>query len=114
MDDFFIVSSGKIFTNNKYDNSHIIDIANTGLDGTCVIMRLSNYSHKSPQEVFDLFANDEGGFVKTTIPLKNIFETSPVSRSQAKRVCNRLEKFQEVVLEDITKMYYHVMHSNQN
>ena len=99
MDDFFIVSSGKIFTNNKYDNSRIIDIANTNLDGTCVIMQLSNYSHKSPQEVFDLFANEEGGFVKTTIPMKNIFESSPVSRSQAKRVCNRLEKFQEVVLD---------------
>lgn len=99
MDNFFIVSSGKIFTNNKYDNSRTINLANSNMKGTCVIMSLSNFTHKTPQEVFDLYANDDGGFVKTKIPMKNIFDTSPVSRSQAKRVCNRLEKFQEVVLD---------------
>ena len=31
--------------------------------------------------------------------MKNIFDSSPVSRSQAKRVCNRLEKFKEVALD---------------
>ena len=31
--------------------------------------------------------------------MKNIFDSSPVSRSQAKRVCNRLENFKEVVLD---------------
>lgn len=99
MDDFFIVSSGKIFTNNKYDNSKIIDIAASNVKGTCVIMSLSNFTHKNPQEVFDLYANEDGGFIKTKIPMKNIFDTSPVSRSQAKRVCNRLEKFKEVVID---------------
>ncbi len=99
MDDFFIVSSGKIFTNNKYDNSRIINIAESNIEGTCVIMSLSNFSHKNPQDVFDLYANVEGGFIKTRIPMKNIFDSSPVSRSQAKRVCNRLEKFKEVLLD---------------
>ena len=99
MDDFFIVSSGKIFTNNKYDNSKIISIASEHIKGTCVIMSLSNYTHKKPHEVFDLYANVDGGFIKTKIPMKNIFDTSPVSRSQAKRVCNRLEKFKEVVID---------------
>lgn len=99
MDDFFIVSSGKIFTNNKYDNSRIISIAAENVKGTCVIMSLSNFTHKNPQEVFDLYANVDGGFIKTKIPMKNIFDTSPVSRSQAKRVCNRLEKFKEVVID---------------
>lgn len=99
MDDFFIVSSGKIFTYNKYDNSRIISIAVENVKGTCVIMSLSNFSHKNPQEVFDLYANVDGGFIRTKIPMKNIFDTSPVSRSQAKRVCNRLEKFKEVVID---------------
>ena len=99
MDDFFIVSSGKIFTNNKYDNSKIISIAAENIKGTCVIMSLSNFTHKNPQEVFDLYANVDGGFIKTKIPMKNIFDTSPVSRSQAKRVCNRLEKFKEVIID---------------
>lgn len=99
MDDFFIVSSGKIFTNNRYDNSRVFDIAAADVGGTCVIMSLSNFTHKNPQEVFDLYANVDGGFVKTKIPLKNIFDTSPVSRSQAKRICNRLERFKEVILD---------------
>ncbi len=99
MDDFFIVSSGKIFTNNKFDNSRIMNIASKNIKGTCVIMSLSNFTHKRPQEIFDLYANVDGGFTRTKIPMKNIFDTSPVSRSQAKRVCNRLEKFQEVVID---------------
>lgn len=99
MDNFFIISSGKIFTSNKYDNDRIIDIANENTKGTCVVMTLSNHTHKKPGEVFDLYANVDGGFMKTRIPLKNIFDSSPVSRSQAKRVCNRLEKFKEVVLD---------------
>ena len=99
MDDFFIVSSGKIFTNNKYGNSKIIKLADENIIGTGVYMSLSNFSHRNPQEVFDLYANIDGGFIKTKIPLKNIFDTSPVSRSQAKRVCNRLDKFKEIVID---------------
>ncbi len=99
MDDFFIVSSGKIFTTNKYDNTRIIDMASENTKGTIVLMKLSNYTNKEVKEVFDLYANVDGGFIRTRIPVKNFFETSPVSRSQAKRVCNRLEKFKEVILD---------------
>ena len=41
----------------------------------------------------------DGGFFKTRIPIKNIFEKAPVSRSQAKRICNRLDQFKEVVVD---------------
>lgn len=99
MDDFFIISSGKVFTNNKYDDSKILDFALENQKGTCVIMSLSNYTHKTAREVFDAYANVEGGFIRTKIPLKNIFDVSPVSRSQAKRVCNRLDKFKEVIVD---------------
>ncbi len=99
MDDFFIISSGKIFTNNKYDDSRILDLALENQKGTCVIMSISNFSHKTAKEVFDAYANVDGGFIKTRIPLKNIFDVSPVSRSQAKRVCNRLDKFKEVIVD---------------
>lgn len=99
MDDFYIISSGKIFSNNKYDNSKVIDLAAGNIGGTCVLMSLSNHTQKRSQEVFNLYANEDGGFIKTKIPMKNLFEVSPVSRSQAKRVCNRLEKFKEVVID---------------
>lgn len=99
MDGFFILSSGKIFTNNKFDDSRIMDIANRKIPGTCVIMSLSNFTQKQAHEVFDSFSDADGGFTRTRIPLKNIFDAAPVSRSQAKRICNRLEKFQEVELD---------------
>lgn len=99
MDSFFILSDKKIFTNNKYDNDWIIDLPSDEGKGTCVIMSLSNFSHKQSKEVFDAYSNVDGGFIKTKIPLKNIFDASPVSRSQAKRICNRLERFREVVLD---------------
>lgn len=99
MDEFFIVSDGKLFTHNKYDSSMIVDILNANIKGTCVIMKLSNYTQKKSIEVFDLYSNVDGGFTKTKLQLKNIFDTSPVSRSQAKRVHNRLDKFKEVVID---------------
>ena len=48
------------------------------------------------QELIDIlgsnFADVDGGFTKTHIPIKNIFESFPVSRSQAKRLCRRFDK----------------------
>ena len=99
MDTFFILSSKKVFTNNKYENERIFDVPSDDGKGTCVLMSLSNFSHKHSKEVFDMYSNIDGGFTRTRIPMKNIFESSPVSRSQAKRVCNRLERFKEVVLD---------------
>ncbi len=98
MDVFLISSSKKIFTTSKYNNDNIIDM-DESQSGTCVFMSLSNFSHKNANEVFDLYSNVDGGFTKTRIPLKNIFDSAPVSRSQAKRICNRLNNFKEVIID---------------
>lgn len=99
MDSFFILSDQKVFTNNKYEYSAIFDAPERPAGGTCVMMGLSNYSKKKSTDVFDLYADVDGGFTKTRIPLKNIFEAAPVSRSQAKRICYRLDGFKEVILD---------------
>lgn len=98
MDEFFIFSDQKIFAHNKYDESSLIDDFPSGC-GTVVYMSLANNSQKQIAHVFDQYSNVDGGFSKTTVLLKSIFESSPVSRSQAKRVCNRLENFAEVTLD---------------
>lgn len=97
MDSFTIISDGKIFTSSKFSNDSIFDIEN--IQGTCVFMSLSNFTHKTPKEIFDQYSDIDGGFNTTKIPLKNIFDGAPVSRSQAKRVCNRLEQFTEAILD---------------
>lgn len=105
LDRFAAVSDGKIFTHNKYyealhnleDTGEMEDWKNR--PGTTIYMELSNFSNKVLREVFDMFSDVDGGFTRTRIPVKNIYETYPVSRSQAKRLCHRFDKFQEVELD---------------
>lgn len=105
LDRFAVISDGKVFTHDKYREKfrNLKDIKgieqNKFEQGTVVYMRLSNNSKKNLREVFDMFADNDGGFTKTCIPIKNFFETYPVSRSQAKRLSNRFENFQEVELD---------------
>lgn len=105
LDKFAAISDGKIFTHDKYyemqRNLEEIEELKSWRDksGTIIFMQLSNFSNKRLKEVFDMFSDADGGFTKTRIPIKNIFETYPVSRSQAKRLCYRFEKFREVELD---------------
>ncbi|MBR3767319.1 MAG: DUF4325 domain-containing protein [Clostridia bacterium] len=99
MDSFFIISSNRIFMTDKFEDERIVAAKEKISDGTVVIMKLSNFSNKQAFEIFDDYSNDFGCFTKTRIPLKNIFTDAPVSRSQANRVCNRLDKFKEVVID---------------
>lgn len=105
LDSFAAISDGKIFSHDKYFES-IRNLKDSTVlkdwekrKGTVIFMVLSNYSNKSLREVFDTFADVNGGFTKTHIPIKNIYEVDPVSRSQAKRLCNRFDDFQEVELD---------------
>ena len=97
-DRFAIFSDGKIFTINKYDIDGLWDDPEPHV-GTAVIIELSNESNKKAAEVFNQYSQVGGSFIRTMVPLKNMFDTAPVSRSQAKRVCQRLEDFQEVILD---------------
>lgn len=105
LDTFAAISDGRIFTHDNYadvlENLGESSMAQTWKDvkGTCIYMKLSNSSQKVLKEVFDMFSDVDGGFTKTEIPLKNIYDTFPVSRSQAKRLCNRFEHFEKVFLD---------------
>jgi anti-sigma regulatory factor (Ser/Thr protein kinase) len=96
-DEFRIVSSGKVFAHKRIEDGSVQD---GGMrDGTAVYMSLSNHTRKRVRDVFDAFADVDGGFTKTIIAMRNYFDSSPVSRSQAKRLCNRLDRFKEVELD---------------
>ena len=106
MDKFLALSSGKIFSHDPH-----IDLCRDiesipGLEefkdgrGTTIVMYLENNSTRTTGEVFDMFADVDGGFVKTHIPMKNIFSGGyPVSRSQAKRLSVGFENFEEIILD---------------
>ena len=95
---FVVFSDQKVFTINKYDADDLVDIP-TDQQGTSVLIELSNTSNKTAESIFNQYAQVDGGFQMTMIPLKNMFDSAPVSRSQAKRLCQRLDKFSEVVLD---------------
>lgn len=97
-DQFVIMSDGKFFSINKYDNDVLRD-APSESRGTTVFVELSNHSNKVSADVFNRYSEIEGGFRQTMIPLKSMFDSAPVSRSQAKRVCQRLDSFQEVTFD---------------
>lgn len=109
MDRFAAFSDGKIFTRNKYEEVNIDSLqlnlnrengSISGMNkGTIVYLKLSNFSTKSIAKIMDRFSSVDNGFYKTNIPIKNIFDDYPVSRSQAKRLVRRFESFKEVVLD---------------
>ncbi|HUP64594.1 MAG TPA: DUF4325 domain-containing protein [Thermoanaerobaculia bacterium] len=72
-------------------------------EGTNVTMKISRTSSRRLQEVFDYHTAvpDDFGFSKTVIPVKlaQFGEENLISRSQAKRLLNRVERFKEVVLD---------------
>lgn len=70
--------------------------------GTIVLMRLNNDSSRTTKEVFDKFAApEEYSFAKTIVPVRLAqYEGEKlVSRSQAKRLTLRFERFKTVVLD---------------
>lgn len=106
IENFGVLSGGKIFTHNTHfdiirDVESIASLEKMrDRKGTVVIMVMPNDSRVNITEVFDMFSDVDNGFIKTHIPLKNIFTDGfPVSRSQAKRLCARFEEFEEVVLD---------------
>ena len=121
-DEFYIYSSGNYFKHDNYSDN-INQVKNIWGKGTVVLMKLANDSTRTTTEVFDMFSSIDGGFVKTEMKIKDTMDIGfPVSRSQAKRLYNRFEKFEEVLLDfsnidDIGQGYAHelfVVFKNQH
>ena len=69
-------------------------------NGTAVYMDLANTASRTTQEVFNRFTSgDDYGFTKTTIPvhLARYGDEQLISRSQAKRLLARIDRFKVVL-----------------
>ena len=106
MDIFAAISDEKVFSHTEYDeilqdlkNLPEYDTPIIFISGTTILMKLANDSNKSIENIMNQYADVDGGFTRTRIPLKNIYPTYPVSRSQAKRLTHRFESFQEIELD---------------
>lgn len=105
MFDKFYILSGDLFFSHRHDqqNDRLLEDANMGHDGTLVSMALNNHSARTTKKVFDQYSSRDGeyGFNKTVVPvnLAKYGTDGLVSRSQAKRVLNRVELFEKVVFD---------------
>ena len=100
--DAFLIRSGAL---SFWHDRHPLDLLAErpeGTPGTTVNMWLDNESSRTPKSVFDEFAApEEFTFAKTIVPVRLAqFEGEKlVSRSQAKRLSMRFERFRHVVLD---------------
>lgn len=100
--DAFDIRSGKLhFVHDDWGTDVLLERA-ADAPGTVVLMRLANDSQRNLKEVFDQFAApEEYTFTKTIVPVRLAQHEGEelVSRSQAKRLTMRFERFQTVVLD---------------
>jgi anti-sigma regulatory factor (Ser/Thr protein kinase) len=100
-DDFSILSGNVSFLHMREEAEDWIGEQQTSEDGTAVFMGLKNNASRTTKEVFDQFTSDDDyGFTKTVIPVRlaQYGEEKLVSRSQAKRLLARIDRFKVVLL----------------
>ncbi|MDD4332626.1 MAG: DUF4325 domain-containing protein [Patescibacteria group bacterium] len=98
--DMLIISSftKKLIFNNKLEDIFIQDIKN--FKGTKVIFSLALNTNKNLAAIFSEYSSGSYEFSKTRVNIK-LFKMGNeyLSRSQARRVMNGLEKFKEIILD---------------
>lgn len=103
MFDDFGVLSGSVYFSHLHDEIEDWIVERRKFEaGTAVFMKLSNKTTRTTQEVFDSFTSDEDyGFTKTAVPVRlaQYGDETLVSRSQAKRLLARFDRFKVVILD---------------
>jgi hypothetical protein len=100
--DAFDIRSGRLHFMHGRGALDVLMERSAGAPGTLVLMRLANDSARTVTSVFDEYAApEEYTFAKTLVPVRLAqYEGEKlVSRSQAKRLYQRFERFRHVVLD---------------
>ena len=103
MFDRFSIRSGDLYFSHFEDADWLIETQEEDLQGTYIEMEIDPNSERTTKEIFDRFAteHDDYGFTRTHVPVRlAIYEGEKlVSRSQAKRLLGRFDRFKEVFLD---------------
>jgi anti-sigma regulatory factor (Ser/Thr protein kinase) len=102
MFDCFVIMSEKLYFSHTLTNEDWLLEGGNPIKGTYIVMEIRNSSDRTAQSIFNEFASvDYPGFYKTIVPvgLARYGDENLVSRSQAKRVMARVDKFKEVLLD---------------
>lgn len=101
--DAFDILSGGVYFSYKFGDAEdwILERARPE-SGTVVWMELNNHTSRTLKGVFDQFTSDDAfGFTKTVVPVRlaQYGGDKLVSRSQAKRLLARVERFKTVMFD---------------
>lgn len=103
MFDNFAILSGNVYFSHKHDQVEDWILERQRFQsGTGVFMALSNNAARTSKSIFDSFTSgDDYGFTKTVVPVRltQYGDDKLISRSQAKRLLVRVEKFKTVVFD---------------
>lgn len=104
-DVFTIQSGGLMFDHDDAESRDVlaeVDLPGSSV-GTAVVMEIAVPSARTTKEVFDQFSSgpDDYTFAKTIVPVRlaRIGDENLVSRSQAKRLLRRVDRFSTVILD---------------
>jgi anti-sigma regulatory factor (Ser/Thr protein kinase) len=101
-DEFTIISGNVIFSHEFHKAEDWISERYKFQSGTAVFLKLNNNTSRTSKQIFDDFSSgDDYAFTKTIVPVRlaQYGEETLVSRSQAKRLLARVDKFKVVVFD---------------
>jgi len=103
-DSFDISANSLRFSHNDYFPKDILrEATGTFPEGTTVFMRIAVNSERKPSDIYAQFTSspEDFDFSKTVVPMKlaALGDEQLVSRSQAKRLIARFDRFKTVVLD---------------
>ena len=101
-DDFAILSGNVHFSHKFGDDDDWIMECPRPASGTTVWMKLGNHTARTQKKVFKQFTSGEDfGFSKTVVPVRlaQYGNDKLISRSQAKRLLARVDKFKTVMFD---------------
>ncbi len=101
-DSFRIASEGLVFDHDAHYDDDLLDDDDEA-KGTRVAMQISIESARTAKDVIDQFSSgpEDYSFAKTVVPVRlaKVGDENLVSRSQAKRLLQRVDRFRIVVLD---------------
>jgi anti-sigma regulatory factor (Ser/Thr protein kinase) len=102
-DNFRIVSGSLVFDHDTDLADILIDDDGTPERGTTVLMAIRTNATRTAREVFEAYSSgpDDYSFAKTVVPVRlaQVGDENLISRSQAKRLLQRVDRFRHVVLD---------------
>lgn len=103
-DRFQILSGGLTFDHDaNHEDGYLLDDSDWPLAGTVVVMRINTNSERTTSKVFTEFSSgpEDYTFAKTVVPVRlaRVGDENLISRSQAKRLLQRVERFRIVMLD---------------